>query len=671
MIVSWNWLQDYVSLNMDPAELAERLAMAGLNHESTARVGEDLAIDLEVTSNRPDWLGHIGIAREVSVLWSQPLQLPDPQPATSGPEVTQLAKVSIACPDLCTRYTARVIRGVKIGPSPDWLARRLQSIGMAVINNVVDVSNYVMMECGQPLHAFDLRRLEGSEIIVRKALPGEQFPAIDHRVYPLDPGMCVIADAHRSVALGGVMGGVESEVSETTTDLLIESAEFAPLSIRTTARKLGLHSPSSYRFERGVDPLGVEWASRRCCQLIVELAGGQLAPGVLDVGEPLAKRPVITLRLSQLPRVLGIEISSENVERILTALGNERVSGSGASLQFVPPSWRRDLTREIDLIEEVARIHGYDQIPEDVGVPMAPSHRTHEDRVLERVRQGLTAAGFDEALTASVVPQQWCDAVSPWSSHPPLATEAPMLKGADTLRMSLIPSLLEARRLNESVANDPIELFESARIYLAKPNGLPCEQWTLAATSGGDFHGLKGVVETLLEILHVTTPLSVVEASLTLLEPDRQGRLELDGRLLGYLGEVNANGLKQFGLRAPTTVLELDLGVLADVAVLVPQQRALSDFPAIARDLNLIVDESVQWADLASTIRAAVGTLLETLQFQEVYRDKKKDGENKKRLLFSIALRSSDRTLTSEEADQMREQVVCACRDKHQAVLLG
>jgi phenylalanyl-tRNA synthetase beta chain len=403
----------------------------------------------------------------------------------------------------------------------------------------------------------------------------------------------------------------------------------------------------------------------------VELAGGQLAPGLLDVGTPMTKRPAITLRLSQLPRVLGIEIPGEEVERILTALGNERTSRTRDALVFVPPSWRRDLTREIDLIEEVARIHGYDQIPEDVGVPMAPSHRTREDRVLERVRQGLTAAGFDEALTESVVPRQWCDAVSPWSNAQPLTANTPMLKGADTLRMSLIPSLLEARRLNESVANDPIELFESARIYLVKPNGLPREQWTLAATSGGDFHGLKGVVETLLDSLHATTPLSVAEASLPLLEPDRQGRLELDGRLLGYLGEVNTNGLKQFGLRSPTTVLELDLGVLADVADLIPQQRALSDFPAIARDLNLIVDESLQWADLASTIRAAVGPLLETLQFQEVYRDKKKDGADKKRLLFSVTLRSPERTLTSEEADQTRDQVVCACRDKHGAVLLG
>ncbi len=671
MIVSWNWLKDYVDLDMDPQELAGRLAMAGLNHESTHRVGDDLAIDLEVTSNRPDCLGHIGVAREVSVLWRRPLRVPDPRPPVSGPNVAQLARVSITCPQLCYRYTARVMRGVKIGPSPAWLADRLRSVGIAVINNVVDVSNYVMMECGQPLHVFDLARLRGPEIIVREALPGEQFPAIDHRVYPLEPGMCVIADAKEPVALAGVMGGVDSEVTDSTTDLLIESAEFSPLSIRTTARQLALHSPSSFRFERGVDPLGVDWASRRCCQLIGELSGGELAPGVLDVGAPLAKRPAVTLRLSQLPRVLGITIPAEEVARILVALGSEYVASDDQALEVAPPSWRRDLTREIDLVEEVARIHGYDQIPEDVGVPMAPCPRSRQDRVLAQVRSALTAAGFDEAVTTSVVPRAWCDALSPWSDAGPLVTNTPMLKGADVLRMSLIPSLLEARRVNESMGNDPIELFESAHIYLPAPGALPREQWTLAVTSGGDFHVLKGVVESLLETLHVSAALVVEPAALPLLEPQRQGRLDLDGRLLGYLGEVGPAGLKQFGLRTPATVLELDLSVLEAAANLVPQQRPLSDFPAIVRDLNLVVDESVRWADLANTVRTTAGPLLESLQFQEIYRDKQKDGADKKRVLFSITLRSSERTLTNEEADAQRDDIVRACGAQHQAVLLG
>lgn len=234
MIVSWNWLNDYVALDVEPAEVEQRLMMAGLNHESTESVDDDLAIDLEITSNRPDCLGHIGVAREASVLFGTPLTIPDPTPQETTTTVADLVKVRVDCPELCYRYTARVIRGVKVGPSPAWLVNRLKTIGIASINNVVDVSNYVLMECGQPLHAFDLAKLGGPEIIVREANNGEEFLAIDHKTYTLEPGMCVIADSSRAVALGGVMGGAESEVSDATVDLLIESAEFAPVSIRGT-----------------------------------------------------------------------------------------------------------------------------------------------------------------------------------------------------------------------------------------------------------------------------------------------------------------------------------------------------------------------------------------------------------------------------------------------------
>jgi phenylalanyl-tRNA synthetase beta chain len=671
MIVSWNWLKDYVSLDMDLAELEHRLAMAGLNHESTEKVAGDLAIDLEVTSNRPDCLGHLGVAREVSVLWKTPLKIPVPTFDEKGPPVESLAKISITAPDLCYRYTARVIRGVKIGPSPDWLTDRLRTLGIAVINNVVDVSNYVMMECGQPLHAFDLALLKGPEIVVREAEPEEQFEAIDHRMYPLAPGMCVIADAERSVALGGVMGSVNSEVSDQTVDVLVESAEFAPLSIRTTARRLALHSPSSYRFERGVDPEGVDWASRRCCQLILETGGGELAKGVLDIGRPCPTREMITLRRSQLPRILGIEIEMDEVKSILTDLGNEPMNCSEESITVIPPTWRRDLTRESDLVEEVARIHGYDEISENVGVPMVPSHRTYSDRILEKVRHVLTAAGFDEAMTASVVPKKWVKAFTPWSEAKPLRTLTPMLKGADRLRMSLVPSLLEARRVNESVANPTINLFETARIYLPSDRQLPCEQPSLAIAADSDFAVVKGLLEGLVDALDITEPLLVVDSKVPMLDALRQCQLKLGDQLVGYLGEVTAAGLKQFGLRRPTTVAELNVAVLEELADLIPQHRNLSDYPAIQRDVNLIVDEAVRWADLQDTIAGSAGELLESLQFQEVYRDPKKDGVNRKRLLFSVCLRSSERTLTNEEADQIRQTVVDRCAEKHGAELLG
>lgn len=248
MIVSWNWLKQYVELRMPLEELQQRLTMSGLNHEGTAEVGGDLAIELEVTSNRPDCLGHLGVAREVAVLWDEPLRQPAAQPAEGHVPVDQLVSVRIDCPDLCSRYTARVIRGVKIGPSPRWMARRLTTVGIAPINNVVDISNYVLMECGQPLHTFDFAKLQGAQIIVRRPLPQETIEAIDHKTYTLQPEMCVIADAQRAVAIGGVMGGAQTEISESTSDILIEAAEFDPVSIRNAARALNLHSDSSYRF---------------------------------------------------------------------------------------------------------------------------------------------------------------------------------------------------------------------------------------------------------------------------------------------------------------------------------------------------------------------------------------------------------------------------------------
>ncbi|MFV1964258.1 MAG: phenylalanine--tRNA ligase subunit beta [Pirellulaceae bacterium] len=681
MIVSWNWLKEYVDLKVDPAEVERRLMMAGLNHEGTVSVGDDLAIDLEVTSNRPDCLGHIGVAREAAVLFDVPMQVPAADPPRRGKPVDPRAKVRIDCPDLCYRYTARVIRGAKIGPSPDWLAERLRSVGLAAINNVVDISNYVLMECGQPLHAFDFDKIGGREIIVREARSGETFVAIDHREYNLEPGMCVIADAHRAVALGGVMGGAETEVSESTRELLIESAEFAPVSIRTTARRLSLHSPSSYRFERGVDPLGVDWASRRCCELILDLAGGELAEGVVDVGREIPERDPVILRLSQIPRVLGVDVSGEEVQRILAALGNEVVRADPGAVEVIPPSWRRDLTREIDLVEEVARIHGYEQIPEDVAVPMCPSHLSDRERVLDKVRTVLTAAGFDEAMTCTLVPPEWSQTFSPWSDADPILSR-PQMKGiladapkdlspADTIRRSLIPSLLDSRRYNESLSNPVVELFETANVYLARGDDLPREQWTVSLVSGRNFTEVKGVIEQLVAATHSGEELATEDYQHPLFSSDKSCKVRLGDNLLGFLGEVSPAAGKQLGLRSSTLCMELNLETLAETANLIPQYRRQSPYPSIARDLNLIVDEGVRWARLVATVQAVAGNDLENVTYQETYRDAKKDGGGKKRMLFSISIRSSERTFTSEEADGIRDRIVAACAEQYGAKLLG
>ena len=677
MLISWNWLRDYVPLTITADELAARLMMAGLNLESKEPLGNDLIIDLEITSNRPDCLGHLGIAREAAVLCGVALKIPEPEVPTHDQAAARItddlrnyANVEVHAPDLCPRYTARVIRGVKIKPSPSQIAVRLATIGQPVINNVVDITNYVLMECGQPLHAFDFQKLAGRKIIVRRAKPKEQFQAIDHKTYTLDSEMCVIADGARPVALGGVMGGADSEVSPVTTDVLIEAAQFAPMSIRSTARKLKLHSTSSYRFERGTDPEQVDWASRRCCELILKHAGGELIDGMIDVGQHRAPRQPITLRLAQLKRILGIEISAETVRRILSALGCHEKSHDGWKVTTIAPSWRRDLAREIDLVEEVARVHGYDKIPEDARVPMAASHRTDNDRLLAKVRQVFTAGGFDEAMTPSVVPERWSSAFSPWTDSEPLVSNTPLLEGADRLRRSLVPSLLDARRINESLSNPVIELFETARVYLPRPGELPSEQWTLAAVSGRGALCLKGVVEAALGALHIDVPLTAADFRHPLLLDGHACELRLHDERLGFLGEVAAQSLKAFGLRGPAATLEIDLSVLARHASLATKYTEQSSFPTIERDLNLIVDEAVRWADLAATARAAAGGDLERLQYLDTYRDAQKDGPGKKRLLFSLTLRPKDRTLTSQEADAVRDAVVAACAGKHGAKLL-
>jgi len=559
---------------------------------------------------------------------------------------------------------------VKIKLSPTDIAARLTTIGQPVINNIVDITNYVLMECGQPLHAFDFQKLAGRRIIVRRAKGGEQFQAIDHKSYTLDEQMCVIADTEKAVAIGGVMGGAGTEVSPQTTDVLIEAAQFAPLSIRSTARKLKLHSPSSYRFERGTDPEMVDWASRRACELILKYAGGEMVEGVIDVGQPRSPRPPIRLRLAQLKRIIGIDVPPESVRRILSTLGCKEQSTANQEVITIPPSWRRDLVREVDLVEEVARIHGYDKIPEDARVPMAASHRPDSDRVLEKMRQVLTAAGHDESMTSSVVSERWSEVFSPWTDAAPLVANTPMLEGADRLRRSLAPSLLDVRRINESLSNAVIELFEVAKVYLPREGELPREPLMLSATSGRGFLHLKGVVEGLLKELHIELPVALADFKHSMLAADKACELRLDGERLGFLGELSPGALKAFNLRGAAAVLEIDMSILAERAKLVTKYSPQSPYPTMARDLNLIVAESVRWAELAATAREAAGSDLEKLEYLDTYRDPHKDGEGTKRAHFSFTLRAQDRTLTGPEADEIRDAVVEACKQRHGAKLL-
>jgi phenylalanyl-tRNA synthetase beta chain len=682
MIVSWNWLTEYVELAMTHDDLVDRLTMSGLNHEGTELVGSDHAIDLEVTSNRADCLGHIGVAREIAALYEIPLNLPDPQPATCSESISQVCSIAIESAGACERYTARLIRGVKIGPSPEWMQERLKSLGIGIVNNVVDATNYVMFECGQPLHAFDFAKLKDGKIIVREAQAAETFEAIDHRTYQLMPGMCVIADSENPVALGGVMGGADSEVSETTVDVLIEAAYFDPLTIRSAARKLKLHSPSSFRFERNIDSENLDWASRRVCELILQSAGGELLEGVIDAGNPPAPREAITLRYCQLERLLGIKIPVDFIAPTLEKIGLAIESSDEQSVTAVPPSWRKDLTRDVDLVEEVGRIYGFEKIPDNVNVPMSASYRPKADRVIDKIRSVLTAAGFDEAVTPSLVPQPWSDAFTPWCDSPPLISSQPMLGvleeyshnigAVNLLRRSLVPSLLEVRRINDYRSNANVNLFETAKVYLPSgQQGIPDQPMKLALASHRDFFAVKGVVEALVAAINPSATVQVNECNEALLDATQAGELWIGGQRLGWIGLVSESAKKQFGLRSEATVVEIDLGVLENETQLIARHANQSPFPPVARDFNFIMDEEVRWASLESTVRSENGPLLESVKYRETFRNEKKDGSGKKRVLFSVVFRSQEATLTGEQAEELCNRIIANCANAHQAILVG
>lgn len=677
MIVSKNWLAEYVPLPQSVEELTHRLTMSGLNLEEFHDVYEglskpDVAIDIEVTSNRPDCLGHIGVAREVSVLFGTPLTIPTADVVESGPPAATVAAISIECPDLCPEYHGRVIRGVKIGPSPVWLKDRLAAVGINSVNNVVDVTNFVMMECGQPLHAFDLDQLHGQKIVVRRAKKGETITAIDQRQYALTEEMCVIADADRAVAVAGVMGGFDTEISPSTKNVLIEAASFASLSVRATARSLKLHSPSSYRFERRVDRKWLDWASRRCCELILKVAGGTLMKGSVVAGDSVpATRDSITLRFSQVGRLLGIEISPDECIQILQKLGLKCLTRNTDSATFEPPGWRPDLLREVDLIEEVARIHGYEHIPIDATLPVVATARTLRERVIDAIRTQLVSSGLSEALTLSFVSDQQRQMFRPAGDIPPVAVHHSSRSHENQLRQSLIPSLLACRRQNERHGYANAELFEVARVYLTAGLGQPeqqAEPLTIGIVSGRPFAHLSGVVEALAAELAPHAILTTEPAPHPEYTSGRGATVSLNGKPWGWLGELSRVVLDQSDLQDAVCVAELRLPLVEELFEVRRSYTPLPRFPSISRDLNFVLPESISWAQLSETVSRSAGALLLGTSFGGQYRGKQIAADHKS-YLITCRFMAADRTLTTDEVDAVVKNVIASCETQLTAKL--
>ncbi|HVJ85155.1 MAG TPA: phenylalanine--tRNA ligase subunit beta, partial [Caulifigura sp.] len=570
-------------------------------------------------------------------------------------------------------YSARVIRGVKIGPSPAWMRERLEAIGVASVNNVVDATNYVLMDCGQPLHAFDLDQLSGGKIVVRRATEGEALEAIDHRTYKLIASMCTICDAAKPVAVGGVMGGAKSEVSASTKNIVIESAAFLPSSIRGTARTLNLHSPSSYRYERGVDLTQLDWASRRCCELILQTAGGQLDETVslVEASRPQAGAP-ITLRFKRIAKIIGIDIPEARCNEILKALGLTLVSHeSGTSSTWSAPSWRRDLTREIDLIEEVARIHGYSHIPENAALPTAVVARRTDDRVRERVQQVMTAAGFQESLTFSFTVDQTAELFVPPGAGEPLRITPAAGEYGSRLRQSLIPSLVLARRDNERRGVHDADLFEISRVYLGIDPAVPQSQpQRLSLVTGRSFREVKGVLETLVAAINPAVKLEVRSIEHPAFQAGRGAELRLGGQVWGWMGELERTRfapLRDQKLRDPATVAEIDLMTLVANAAADRLPRPLPEFPAVERDFNFVIDDATTWDQVVDVVKSSAGPTLETVRFVDQYRGHQIP-VGKKSYVIGLTYRAPDRTLSGEEVDAAQSAVLKAMQTQLSAI---
>jgi len=644
MKVPMSWLKEYVDPPAVPADLAKLLVMAGVGVESV----EGDVLDLEITANRADLLSMLGVARETGVYLRKPVRVPEIAFSEGADDVANAYKVEVAAKELCPRYTARAVTGVKVGPSPAWMVQRLEAAGVRSVNNVVDITNYVLLESGQPLHAFDAKLLRGKKIVVRRANPDEKILAIDGKEYKLTKDNLVIADAERPVAIAGVMGGKDSEITGATVDVVIESAQFDPVSVRRIGRRLALSSDSSYRFERGVDFDTVDWASKRAVQLILQLAGGKALKGVIDVSVARPVRPVAKVRPARISAVLGLGVAPARVREILAGLGAQ-VAGPDAELEVTSPVGRRDLRIEVDYIEEVARIEGYDKIPCDTSFGLRVAVDNVEDLVREAVRTAMTGLGAYECLTWSFAEANTPNRVSFWTEGAPIPLRDPQGAVDRTLRESLAPRLLEVLQTNESYKEALHPVFEIAHLYRREGKAYG-EKNVLAIAAPGDPLGVKGLVKTVLDQLGIA--LDLRPAALGFLEPGSAAELRIGGSVTGYLGQA---GAALSGLRSPASVAEIDFDAVVKAATLTRPYKDFNRQPPVDRDLAVVLADAVPWKQVEDTVRAAAPPTLESVTFLNEYKGKGIDA-GQKSWAFSMVFRG-DRTLTGPEVDAAVEAI--------------
>jgi len=642
----------------------------------------DTVLELELTPNRPDCLSVVGVARDVAAITGCEFRLPDPEVPETGDSVENQASLEIPAPDLCHRYAARVIKGVKIGPSPLWLKARLQSCGLRSINNVVDATNYVLMEMGHPLHAFDLQKLAGQKIIVKRAEKGTKFTTLDGQERLLDDEALVICDAQRPVALAGIMGGQNSEVQDDTTDILLESAYFLPSSIRRTARKLGLSTDSSYRFERGADIEGMMRSLNQCAKLIVELAGGQASKGVIDSYVTQHKKPQVSLRLKKIEAVLGVAVEGSEAATLMTRLGANIVQQDEEALLVEVPTHRPDIEREIDLIEEVARLRGYDTIPETLPkIPMACDPAPKLSTVSETARNILAALGFREAVTLSFSDSADFDKMGYADDSPfrkGIKLENPLNAETELLRTSLLPGLLKAASTNFRRQQKDISLFESGRTFHRQNgNELPNEKNQLAGILTGrrrplswcnnrdmvDFFDIKGTIENLLSRLGVPNLCFEPASGLEWLHPGRGATIKSGEKTLGVLGQIHPASSENFEISQDVFAFDLDLDAVAAATAGISKIKNQAKYPAVERDLAFLVDQTISAGNLQDVILSVESTLIRSATLFDVYKGERLP-PGKASLAFRLVYRSDEKTLTEQEADVLDARIIRVVNEK-------
>lgn len=679
MNISYNWLKDLVEVDLSPQDLAVKLTSAGLAVEGIHPFGNDFVFDIDLTSNRSDCLSHLGVAREITASVPHSKFKIQNSKFTDNLESStlNLELVKIEDADLCHRFTARIIRNVKIGASPEWLVKRLEAVGERSINNVADITNFVMHELGQPMHSFDLNKLKENRIVVRRAKTGETIKTLDEVERKLDETMLMICDAEKPVAVGGVMGGFDSGITDETTDVLLEVAYFRRDSIRQTSRKLKLSTEASHRFERGVDIENLIRASNRATELICELAGGE-ADEFVDVYPTKAETKEIESNDIQfaVKRLTGLDVENAEILRILNALG---IKEKDQSQIFIAPTWRHDINIEEDLVEEVARIVGYDKIGEELPPAFgAGEYQPNEIRKFH-LRQTLANQGFNEAISYSFIDSKYDktfdlipNLVNENTDEKFITLQDSIIEGAVRMRPSLLSGLLDAVRTNFNQQRRDLKLFELGKVFAAgdSENGLPDERELFALSLTGsdfseekamalrefDFFDAKGALELAIDAINVA-PLEFKAADVKHLRKGQSAEILSNGKTVGMIGRLSDELAQNYKFRQPVFIAEIDLQTILAEKEQTVLYRPLPVYPSMVRDVSLLVKRSTVFADVKNEIAAGNYELLRSVEFVDVYEGKGVPDDSRS-LTIRLEYRSDERTLVEEEVENIHHDII-------------